>query len=209
MRLGILWAAAMSAAMSGCADGADSSQPASSTSTGGAAGAPGGSGGAGGGGAAGSGQGGSMAPAASWSIDSNLSLNGHDFDKDARSAVARPWQTGTTEEVDVEVTSAPEYCALLQDEGCIADGEFLLTFLVHGTAPGTYAVSAGEADVFMIAVDNHQCTGAGLGADEGSVVLSTVNLEAGGAVVMTADVSFFGGAYLKAKITAPACEAPQ
>jgi len=150
-----------------------------------------------------------MAPAASWSIDSNLSLNGHDFDKDARSAVARPWQTGTTEEVDVEVTSAPEYCALLQDEGCIADGEFLLTFLVHGTAPGTYAVSAGEADVFMIAVDNHQCTGAGLGADEGSVVLSTVNLEAGGAVVMTADVSFFGGAYLKAKITAPACEAPQ
>src|SRR5262245_43247663 len=121
MRLVMLWALLFSAATTACAGGSDS-LPEGAAGAGGeeaATTAAGGSpGGGGAGGASAGGGGSSPGPAASWKIDANISLNGHDFAHDTQSAVARKLTLTFDEHLVVELTSAPDYCTLLEDHGC-------------------------------------------------------------------------------------------
>ena len=73
-----------------------------------------------------------------------------------------------------------------------------------GTEPGTYSIADGTASAFMGDVIA-SCIGAGLGATDGTVSVSAIDLSPGGAVELAFDVEFLTG-YAEGSVIAPLCE---
>jgi hypothetical protein len=146
-----------------------------------------------------------------WKLDSNITANGHSLSKDIRSAVSRLADLGQGPELVVELTSAENYCELLRNGGCIANGEVLVTLTFNGTTKGTYPIAKsipaepGSVEVFFTTIDQ-SCTGAGLGLDSGEVTVSAATLSPGGAVVLNAALSSAFNGQLSGTVTAPFCD---
>lgn len=146
-----------------------------------------------------------------WKLDSNITANGHVISKDVRSAVSRLMDLGQGPEMIVELTSAENYCELLRNGGCLADGELLVSFSFHGTTKGTYPTAkeipaeAGSVNVFFTGIDG-DCTGVGLGLDSGQVTVSEATLSPGGAVVLDAALSSAFTGQLSGTVRAPYCD---
>jgi hypothetical protein len=139
-------------------------------------------------------------------LQSNIIDNGRSVMNDIRSAVLRKTATG----MSVELTSAAGYCEILQNKGCPANGDLLVTFSFTGTSPGDYptAVQAPQepnsVQVFTIGVGNN-CLGPGLGLDTGDVKVTMVDLAPGGAATLTANLSSAFTGTLSGTVRAPYC----
>lgn len=149
--------------------------------------------------------------AASWDIESNLTVNGQRLDEGIQSVVARHHTFDSGPGLDVRFTSAPDYCALLRNDGCIEDGAVLVSLSVFGTEPGTYTLGSsveGTAGTFSLIYRTieRDCTGAGLGPSEGTLTITHAD---DGAVSLDFDtaLSFVGAsANIGGTLTAPFCD---
>jgi hypothetical protein len=149
-------------------------------------------------------------PRAAWTLESNLSVNGTQIQDAVESAVATEVDLMPGPGYRVVLATIPEYCALLQSEGCVPNGETLVSIDIYGREPGTYSLShepLGEAGGFSLvwtAID-HECSGAGFGPTDGTL---TITEAADGAVSIefSAELSFVGAsAGLSGTVTAPLC----
>lgn len=145
-----------------------------------------------------------------WSLQSNITVNGRSPSKDIRSAVSRTVDLGQGPQMVVELTSAVDYCALLQKGGCLANGEILVTFTFNGQKAADYPTAQqipaepNSVDVFMTGIDKN-CTGVGLGLDQGDVKVTEASLVAGGRVALQANLSSAINGSLSGTVKAPYC----
>lgn len=189
----------------GCADAAArSDSDAGGRGSGGSAGA-GGDAWSGGGGGGEAGPGGAPAPIASWSVQSNIVINGYPLDDAIASAAAVYDEYDGVAYTQVVLTNVPEYCAALESGNCrTGEPNFKLELqLVGTTEPGTYEIAEGTASAFMGDVIE-SCIGGGVGAT-GTVTFSTIDLEPGGVVELTFDLDFLTG-YAEGSVVAPLCD---
>lgn len=150
-------------------------------------------------------------PSARWELESNLTVNGVRLDESIRSAVAQHYAYESGPGLTIALTTASDYCALVQSDGCLADGEVVLRLDVYGTEPGAYTLSSsveptpGTFSLIHQTIDR-DCTGAGFGPTEGTLTLDAID---GGALSITFDttLSFVGASSRVAgTVTAPFCD---
>lgn len=148
---------------------------------------------------------------ATWSIESNLTVNGRRLDEGIRSVIAQHVDYGSGPGLSIVLTSAAEYCALVRDSGCIADGEVVVSLSVYGTAPGAYTLSSsvdetpGTFSLIYQSIDR-DCTGAGIGPSEGTLTITESDAAAVSVQFDTA-LSFVGAsADIGGTLTAPFCD---
>lgn len=148
--------------------------------------------------------------AQSWVISSDISVNGKNLGSDARSAITRVMDLGEGPVTVVQVTSAEDYCEMLKADGCLADGELLLTFEIYGDEPGSYPLSSSAQPEHMnasfVSIDR-DCRGAGIGPSMGWVDVHDIDLEPGGSVDMEFGLTLLVGS-VAGTVTAPWCEVP-
>jgi hypothetical protein len=110
----------------------------------------------------------------------------------------------------VELTSAADYCALLQKKGCLPKGEILVSLTFNGMKAGDYPTAKqipaepGSVEVFVTGIDMN-CTGLGVGLDTGDVLVTEATLTSGGAVSLTANLSSALNEALSGTVKAPYC----
>ena len=151
------------------------------------------------------------APTASWDLESNLTVNGTPLDEGIRSAIAQHQELDSGPGLTLTLTSAPDYCALVRADGCIADGNVVVRVEIHGVEPGRYTLGSsveptpGTFSLIHQLVDR-DCTGAGFGPTEGTLTVLGVD---GGAASIALDttLSFVGASSrLAGTVTAPFCD---
>ena len=148
--------------------------------------------------------------AQSWTISSDVSVNGINLSNATRSAITRVLDFGDGPITVVQVTSAENYCELLKADGCLENGEVLLTFQIYGDEPGSYPLTSlldqdpGHMSASFVGIDLN-CTGAGIGPSGGWAEVHRMDLGPGGAVEMEFDLSLIAGS-VGGMVTAPWCE---
>jgi hypothetical protein len=150
-----------------------------------------------------------------WSIAGTI--RGIDVQDDARAAIARRIDDGTSIRTSVTLTNFDGYCAKAQgNASCPGEGstQRLMVITIPGTKAGAYSIAsgdplrppAGKAGVAFIAL-NEACEALApqLEATSGSVTFTEIDLANGGKASLSFDVSTEEGA-VSGTITAPSCE---
>ncbi len=148
--------------------------------------------------------------AQSWTISSDVSINGKNLSNDSRSAITRVMDLGNGPVTVVQVTTAENYCELLKNDGCLENGEVLLSFQIYGNEPGAYPLSSildqdpGHMSASLVGIDLN-CAGAGIGPSDGWAEVHSMDLSPGGAVEMEFLLTLIAGS-VGGTIIAPWCE---
>src|SRR5688572_6463148 len=117
-------------------------------------------------------------PMASWDVQADFTVNGHEVDDAIQSAISRHTSVDGHDFLSVIVTDVPSFCTALGAGDCGTDPHFRLEFAIEGTEPGTYDIADGTVSVWSGDVPQ-SCVGAGLGADSGTVTFTEIDLEHG------------------------------
>ena len=153
--------------------------------------------------------------AGSWNLSGTI--RGINLQNDVLSAVSSRIDDGTSIQTSVTLVNLENYCARSQENSsCVGQGvqHRLMEVTILGTATGTYPTTggghtrppAGEAELLFVALgDSCQLLAPTLWANSGSVTFTEIDLNPGGQVSFSFDVSTSEGS-VSGTVTAPFCK---